>query len=129
MSTHQGFYVLLVLFFISIIISFGDEKSIKRTIARFISGIILVGFLGVFILLGFVFSEVNECQQNYYGFYVSDSLCYNTTNVTNDYLEGHEINISAVMYLSEKTAEIITTDGRTIIVAKSPDGFSLFPQH
>lgn len=129
MSVYQGILVLLVLLVICLIMSFGKEKSRKRSVARFVTGCIFVVFVGVFVLFKNEFSELDKCKQSYHGFYVSDSLCYNTTNVSHDYLEGHEINISAVMYLSEKTAEIITTDGRTIIVAKSPDSFSLFPQH
>lgn len=128
MSVYQGILVLLVLLVICLIMSFGKEKSRKRSVARFVTGCIFVLFVGVFVLFKNEFTELDKCKQSYHGFYVSDSLCYNTTNVAHDYLEGHGINISTVMYLSEKTAEIITTDGRTIIVAKSPDGFSFFPQ-
>ncbi|MBA7932973.1 hypothetical protein HV127_17275 [Klebsiella sp. RHBSTW-00215] len=128
MSVYQGIIVLLVLFVICLIMSFGKVKSRKRTLARIITSCIFVVFVGVFALFKNELSELDKCKQSYHGFYVSNSLCYNTTNVSHDYLEGHGVNISAVMYLSEKTAEIITTDGRTIIVAKSPDGFSFFPQ-
>ncbi|MGU3529146.1 hypothetical protein [Raoultella planticola] len=128
MSVYQGILVLLVLFVICLIMSFGKEKGRKRAVARFITGCIFVVFVGVFVLFKNEFSELDKCEQSYHGFYVSDSLCYNTINVSHDYLEGHGVNISAVMYLSEQTAEIITTDGRTIIVAKSPGGFSISPQ-
>lgn len=127
MSVYQGILVLSLLFIILLIMSFGKEKSKKRTVARFLTGCIFVVFVGVFALFKNESAELNKCKQSYDGFYVSDSLCYNTINVTHDYLEAHGINISAVMYLSEKTAEIKTTDGRAIIVAKSPDGFTYFP--
>lgn len=128
MSVYQGIIVLLVLFVICMIMSL-EKKEQKTDRSKNYHWLYLCCVCRSFRAVQNEFSELDKCKQSYHGFYVSDSLCYNTTNVSHDYLEGHEINISAVMYLSEKTAEIITTDGRTIIVAKSPDGFSLFPQH
>ncbi|SXG88271.1 Uncharacterised protein [Klebsiella pneumoniae] len=50
MSVYQGIIVLLVLFVICMIMSFGKEKSRKRTVARIITGCIFVVFVGVFAL-------------------------------------------------------------------------------
>lgn len=127
MSVYQGFLVLIIMFFICLGLSFSKVKSKKRTIARFFSGIAVVAFIGLFVSFKSELSDLNECNQNYQGFYVSGSLCYNSINVTHDYLDGNSIKVSSIMRLSEKSAVIKTADGKTLIVAKSADGFSLFP--
>lgn len=127
MSVYQGFLVLIIIFFICLGISFSKVKSKKRTIARFFSGIVVVAFIGLFVSFKSELSDLNKCNQIYQGFYVSDSLCYNSIDVTHDYLDGNGVKVASIMKLSEKSAVVKTADGRTLIVAKSADGFSLFP--
>lgn len=127
MSIYQGCIALLILFFICFFLSFRKEKSKRRTIARVISIVLAITFVMAFFSLRDEFLSINKCKQEYQGFYTNNDLCYGSINVTHDYLENNGINVSGVMNVTENLAVVKTTDGRTLIVTKSPDGFSVHP--
>jgi|GEM_PF-3713985 len=127
MSIYQAGIVLVIVFVICLVLSFKREKSKKRTVARIISTVIFMAIAFVVYLFKGEFSELDKCNQNYQGFYVNGALCYDSANVSHDYLEGNSIKIAAVMNLTEKAAVVKATDGRMLIVIKSPNGFSILP--
>lgn len=125
MSVYQGLIALLVVFFISLFISFGKEKNKKRTISRFITVISSVVLVVLFFSLRSELSEIDKCEIEHQGFYTNNALCYGTINVTHNYLNTSGINVVGVMSISPESAVIKTEDGRTLIVTKSPRGFAV----
>lgn len=125
MSVYQGLIALLVVFFISLFISFGKERNKKRTISRFITVISSVILVVLFFSLRSELSEIDKCKIEYQGFYTNNALCYEKINVTHNYLDTSGINVVGVMNISPDSAVIKTEDGRTLIVTKSSGGFAV----
>ncbi|WP_182945280.1 hypothetical protein [Klebsiella sp. WP3-S18-ESBL-05] len=125
MSVYQGLIALLVVFIISLFISFGKQRSKRRTVSRFITVISSVILVVLFYSLRSELSEMDKCKIEYQGFYTNNALCYGEVNVTHNYLDTSGISVVGVMNISPESAVIKTEDGRTLIVTKSPGGFAV----
>ncbi|XTZ39578.1 hypothetical protein ACQYRI_06185 [Salmonella enterica] len=125
MSVYQGLITLLVVFFISLFLSFRKESNKKRTISRFVAVVSSVILVVLFFSLRSELSEIDKCKIDYQGFYTNNALCYGTTNVTHNYLDTSGISVIGVMNISPDSAVIKTKDGHTLIVTKSPGGFAV----
>lgn len=125
MSVYQGLIVLLVVFFISLLISFGKESNKRRGVARLVTVILSVILVVLFFSLRGELSEIDKCKIEYQGFYTNNALCYGKVNVTHNYLDTSGINVVGIMNVSPDSAVIKTEDGRTLIVTKSSEGFAV----
>ena len=65
MSVYQGLIVLLVVFFISLFVSFGKEGNKKRVIARGVTVISSVILVVLFFSLRGELSEIDKCKIEY----------------------------------------------------------------